>query len=362
MDPFDLERITKALVSAALDQTRWPEAAETVAKCTDSYGAVLLPTVGTLPFISATASMEKCFEVYTNGGWLDHDERYRGTSRFLKYGVITDDDCVPAELRKRSPFYQDFLGRCGLSEFAGVRVGRGDRVWCLSVQRTARQSAFSKDELSWLAQLSNSLDSIAEVSCAFGLAKGEAALDAFQFCDRAALLLNRAGEVVRANLAAETLIGPDLNISRGRVRSSDRKATEQLDQSIRALLWTQIASVVPPIIFPKRTDGNLVIYPMRLHGLTDSPLSAFHAILVVVHTRAQRSLLATTLRILFDLTPAEARVATAIANGKDLASFALEAEVSKETVRNQLRAVLAKTGTRRQSELAAFLATLIPKK
>ena len=77
LDPFDLERITGALAAAALDQGRWNEAAETVAKCTQSYGALLLPVIGTLPFISASTSMEESFSLYATGGWLEHDERYR---------------------------------------------------------------------------------------------------------------------------------------------------------------------------------------------------------------------------------------------------------------------------------------------
>lgn len=360
MDPFDLERITGALAAAALDQGRWNEAAETAARCTRSHGALLLPVVGTLPFISASTSMEKSFEIYTTGGWLEHDERYRARAKFLKRGVATDDDCLPAELRKRSPFYQDFLPRCGLSEWAGVRVGRGDQVWNLSIQRTPAQGAFSDEELAWLARLSERLDSIVEVSCALAAAKGRTALDAFQFANRAALLLNRVGEVVHANPAADAFIGHDLIISGRRVRSRDHQATERLERSLKQLLWTKEASTVPPIVFPKTEGGNLVIYPMRLNGVTDSPFSAFHAVLVIVDTHAHRALLPTTLRILFDLTPAEARLATAIANGVDLASFARRNAVSKETVRNQLKAIFEKTNTRRQPELAALLTTLIP--
>jgi DNA-binding CsgD family transcriptional regulator len=101
---------------------------------------------------------------------------------------------------------------------------------------------------------------------------------------------------------------------------------------------------------------------MRLKGVTDSPLSAFHAILVIVDTSATRHLLPETLHAVFDFTPAETRLATAIASGTDLTSFALSTKVSKETVRNQLKAVFEKTGTRRQSTLVGLLATLIPKK
>ena len=359
MDPFPLETIANALVGAVLDRSQWPTALEAVARCTNSHGAVVLPVIGKMPFVCATPSLEKSFDLYVQGGWVHRDLRYLGTPKLLENGVTTDDDCLPAEERKRSPFYQDFLAKCDLDAYAGVRMGRGDHVWNLSIQRSATQEPFSTRELSSLARLSDSLDSITEIANALGLERGVSALDAFQFSHRAALLLNRDGEIVRVNATAEQMLGSDLTVSRGRIHSIDPKATEILNRSIRALLWNSAAPVVPPVIFPKVGGGKLVIYPMRLPGLTDSPLSAFHAILVVADTDAPRALHAATLRAAFDLTAAEARLATAVADGQDIASFAAAARLSKETVRNQLKAVFAKTGTGRQSELTAMLATLI---
>ncbi len=56
---------------------------------------------------------------------------------------------------------------------------------------------------------------------------------------------------------------------------------------------------------------------------------------------------------LFDLTPAEARVACAVAEGGDLKALAEQQGVSVETVRSHLKSIFRKTGTRRQNELAA---------
>jgi DNA-binding CsgD family transcriptional regulator len=61
---------------------------------------------------------------------------------------------------------------------------------------------------------------------------------------------------------------------------------------------------------------------------------------------------------LFGLTPAEAQLAVALLAGKRLARIAAERGVQLPTVRNQLRAVLAKTGTGRQAELVRLLASL----
>jgi DNA-binding CsgD family transcriptional regulator len=62
---------------------------------------------------------------------------------------------------------------------------------------------------------------------------------------------------------------------------------------------------------------------------------------------------------LFDLTPAEARVARSIASGKTIESIATDGGVSRETVRSHVRSVLAKTGCDRQAEIVALLTGIV---
>jgi DNA-binding CsgD family transcriptional regulator len=61
---------------------------------------------------------------------------------------------------------------------------------------------------------------------------------------------------------------------------------------------------------------------------------------------------------LFGLTPAEAQLAVALLAGKRLGRIAADRGVQLPTVRNQLRAVLSKTGTGRQADLVRLLASL----
>ena len=58
---------------------------------------------------------------------------------------------------------------------------------------------------------------------------------------------------------------------------------------------------------------------------------------------------------LFDLTPAEARVARSLSAGETVEKIASIGGVSLNTVRTQVRGVLEKTGCRRQSEVVALL-------
>jgi DNA-binding CsgD family transcriptional regulator len=58
---------------------------------------------------------------------------------------------------------------------------------------------------------------------------------------------------------------------------------------------------------------------------------------------------------LFDLTPAEARVARGLSAGETLEEIASTGGVSRNTIRTQLRGALEKTGCRRQVEVVALL-------
>jgi DNA-binding CsgD family transcriptional regulator len=60
----------------------------------------------------------------------------------------------------------------------------------------------------------------------------------------------------------------------------------------------------------------------------------------------------------FRLTPAEARLACAIARGENLATIAKAHGIAVTTAKTQLHAVFTKTGTHRQAELAALLARM----
>jgi len=61
---------------------------------------------------------------------------------------------------------------------------------------------------------------------------------------------------------------------------------------------------------------------------------------------------------LFDLTPAEARVARNLAAGKTVEDMANAGGLSPNTIRSQVRGVLEKTGCNRQVEVVALLSGL----
>jgi PAS domain-containing protein len=256
---FDIGKITEAFAAAAIDSSRWTSVVDMVSAATGSLGAVIFPNRGALPYIPVCASMFETFDIYVRDGWIDNDERNHGIPLLLEKGVITDLDIWPQEHIQRSAYYQDYLAhRCGLHSFAAVRVGRGENIWALSIQRTEAQGPFSHSELRSLAQLSQNLNSIADTASALAFARGEGALAAFDMAEKAAFLLDRRGDVVRANQAAEALLGDDVFISRRRLSSRSPQATGAFDATIKALLWNNAASSAPSLVFPRERPAAAV--------------------------------------------------------------------------------------------------------
>jgi DNA-binding CsgD family transcriptional regulator len=84
-------------------------------------------------------------------------------------------------------------------------------------------------------------------------------------------------------------------------------------------------------------------------------------VLVILATPSSNTQIpAQALSILYGLTPAEARLAGAIAGGASVKDYADEHGNTEGTVRAQLKSVFAKTNTHRQAELAALLASISP--
>ena len=63
---------------------------------------------------------------------------------------------------------------------------------------------------------------------------------------------------------------------------------------------------------------------------------------------------------LFDLAPAEARLAAALASGKSLTTVAAQQGIKVSSARTYLAQIFRKTGTHQQSELVALLKSTQP--
>ena len=144
-------------------------------------------------------------------------------------------------------------------------------------------------------------------------------------------------------------------LPKDRVALVDPAADELLRRAIPDIADPAATSVRS---FPSKGAANdpAVVHLIPATGEARDVFGGGFGVLVVtpvVHPSAPDAAL---IQGLFDLTPAEARVARAIAQRKTTEGIAEEFGVSRETIRTQVKSVLAKTGCAPQLDLAVMLA------
>jgi len=363
MSKWDLGLVERAFGEAALDPVAWVKALDTATAVSGSFGSILLPVKGDqLPNVPFTESLSKTTESYFCDGWHLRDERQLGLGVLVKRGVIDDLDILSEQSIKKHPYYQEFLAPHGLRWFAGVKVHCGNDLWCLSIQRTFDQGPFSKAEKQRLAQLSNALSTSAALARAMSGATANGALEAFELSSTGVVLINRMGEVFKANRTAERLLTGDVTIIKRRLTAKDKAATEKLDRALYELMWRRVgAALSPPVALTRDGRRPLLAYPAKLAAMTANALADCQAVVILVDPDDARVPPLDTLRVAFGLSEAESRLAAQLASGQALETAADQSGIAKETSRTQLKSIFAKTGVHRQAELVALLAPLLGK-
>ncbi len=102
----------------------------------------------------------------------------------------------------------------------------------------------------------------------------------------------------------------------------------------------------------------MVVHLVPVRRAARDIFTAAASIVIVTPVSRGEAPSATVIQGLFDLTPAEARVARLLAGGDSVNEIAAASSTSAGTVRNQLKAVFAKTGVSRQGELISLLSNV----
>ncbi len=206
-----------------------------------------------------------------------------------------------------------------------------------------------------LSSFTQHLIEIAAVAGARGSAPSPtAALNAMRL---PAIALDQQGFVVEANAAAEAVFDNDFRIKDRRLFVRDPAARALLKDAIDQ--WRTLPRLNPlatdPIIVQRRDKMPVIVRIWPFDGAAHLPAQEVRALLTLNALGPKPGPPPAILAKTFRLTPAESKLACVIARGASPEIAAGELKISRETARNQLKSVFAKTDTHRQSELVALL-------
>lgn len=350
------------IYEAAAIPERWPEILQRLSDSSATWGAALIAfdsqgrtrftsTAEYAPYLGSFAASSAGYENRRPGRALASGHA----------GFLSDLDLFTQEELDDDPVYVDFLHPAGVRWTAGtvVPVPSSD-VLVFDLARQAEQGPFERETMRYLDFYRPHLARAALMAHRLGLQVARSATEAMQTMGLPACSLTANGRVVVANALFEAL-SPRLSIGGyNRLGLASRYAQALLAETLAALGGGDQALGRSIAIPASEAAPALILHVLPVRRAAQDVFTQSAAMLVATPVVAPDAPLTELLHGLFDLTPAESRVARAIANGLSIDDISVLASTSRETIRTQLKAVMAKTGTRRQVDLVRLLAGARP--
>ncbi|AWN36741.1 helix-turn-helix transcriptional regulator [Methylobacterium radiodurans] len=349
---------------AALRPELWRETLEASARVFGAEGALMLPGPDAPLELACNPFLDAAIADGLARGWLAHNPRVlRGIPAMRDpTRVLTEQHIFTPRELDHMPFHAEYVNAHGLRHFAGLYlVPAGGRSLILSLERAPRSGAFGQGEIDALERVVPHLQRAGRLALRIAEARAGSALEAFDLLRCAGMLLDGAGAVLRMNARAAALMGRGLNVLQGALIAQHGPSNAALGRLIGGAVRAEgrLGPVCRPVAVPRPGGAPpLVVHAAPLPGAAGDLFQQARAVLLIVDPAEAHPPGEALLREIYGLTTAEARLARMLADGRDLGDAADALGVAVSTARTQLKAVFAKTGTRRQAQLAVLLAGL----
>jgi DNA-binding CsgD family transcriptional regulator len=286
---------------------------------------------------------------------------------FVSLHVRLDDQFIAHD-----PFYQEFLIPYGMRHSSGGKVFEDDElVVVLGIHRPVGMPHLSDSEIASGHALLKHLQNAFEIFLKRrGLQEqGAVGLQVLARIPRPIVLVDEHRRIAFANESANQLMqrGPLLGTQGGLLCGKAPDDDMRLLLGIRALGLSTASYLAEGHTSPqdrvflclKDEAGarlGVYLYPIR----SDLSMGAFGphnlALLMLHDPVSTKPMDAFTISVVWNLTPAEAKVAAAVCQGQTTADIAAAHGVSVNTVRTQIQSAMEKLGVNRQAEMVSKLA------
>jgi len=358
MDSALLDLIYEA---AAVPET-WPRVLERLGEMVQTrHMALLAVDIDRRVTYAATDSYRPVLQRFAESADKYDNPRPRRALGTGHAGFLTDLELFSRAELDRDGIYRDLLFPNGLRYTAGtvIPVPTSD-ILVFDISREDEAGPFAREEMEALDQYRPHLARAALLAHRLGLRAAGGATEALQLVGLPGAALTGTGRVVIANPLFEQLAPRVVAGAFDHVQIASKPANEALKQALGAAVAdTRFAARSIPIP-AEEGEPALIAHLVPIRRAAHDIFSMAEFLLVLTAVVAPEAPLTEMLHGLFDLTPAEAKVARALAAGLSIDEISLKSAVSRETVRTQLKGVMAKTATTRQADLVRLLAGASP--
>jgi DNA-binding CsgD family transcriptional regulator len=351
------DQLIDRIYEAAVLPDHWPAVLELMGRRFGTKGGLLFSnsTEGTRWL--GGGPVAQAMQEFLESGWMPHNERPARIISRGHPGFLTDLDLSTKEEIASSAMFQEFLIPRGFAWASATFVpGLGDDMLILSVEGFTSHAA-SRRAVPELDELRPHLARAAQLASQFRLERVKAYVAALDAIGAAAGVLSSNGNLLAANPRFQSELGHTVLDMRSRLHLSDTRADAMLADAL-----SRIRAGEPhgrSIVLRTMKQGARVLHILPIRREANDLFVNSTALAILTNPLRTPQVNADLLRSLFDLTPAEAKLASCLVTGdRTLKQVAREFNVSASTVKTQLRAIFDKTGTTRQAELTQLLSSV----
>lgn len=354
---MDEQHLLDRIYEAGVFQSYWPQVLEDIAVFVGAKGGNLIRTNAGGTTLISSPSVAALTQEFVSGGWNEKNVR---VTRLLDHsphpGFLTDADlCTPAELCSL-PVYTEFLTPHNADAgAASLMQGFGNEALIVAIECFPDQrSAFAA--IATLNALRPHLARSLIIGQHVATLQTSKVVQSFELMQLPVALLDKNGKLLTATSMFSDFLGSFVYDGKHRLTLGDPVGDSQLQTALRGLAKPFPGASIG--VRDKDGVGRAALHLIPAKRDACDVHSQVHSFVILSHPKNSRVPGADLISALFDLTPAEARLARAMAYGKSLKDAAKDFETSEETLRTQLKKVFMKTSTRRQGELALLLSRL----
>jgi DNA-binding CsgD family transcriptional regulator len=356
---FDDDSLIDAIYEAAAVPELWSSVLDRFSERLNGSGGILFASSGNGVKWIASGLMRESFDKFVRDGWYKINPRPQRLAALNYNGFVQDLDAFTLEELDREPVYTEYLRKNHGGWAVGTQIESpgGDTI-ILSFERQYEKGAYDKATTMALDPLRPHFARAALLSSRLGLERAQAMAQALHAVGLPAAILRAGGRLFAANDLMQRLMPDVVRDTPVRIALVDKSADALLSAAIERVQEQGFATGGAVSSFAIRATERhdpMIAHLLPVCGAAHDIFATASAILLITPVQNAASPDSKLLQALFDLTPAESRIAQGIGRGETVDTIAARLGISAATARSQLKGVMAKTGVGRQTELALLL-------
>jgi DNA-binding CsgD family transcriptional regulator len=338
----------------------WPAVLDRMAVIAGGTGTFLITTDPRTLRWTSSESVKQLGHDFLAGRWHERNPRMERLVINRHSGFMREIDMFTSEEIEHDPTFRDLLRPRGFGWAAGMVVQvPSDDMLAFSIERRFADGPVESDAIRELNNLRPHLARAAMMSARLRLERAKGMAESLTTMGLPSAVLLGNGKVLSTNISFDQ-VGPQIvSTAFGGIALANARANDLLVKSIEELGAAEFHNGAKSIAVPAE-DGHpaLIVHLIPVRRSAHDMFGPAMVILVVTPLGSSQTISGDLLNGLFDLSPAETRAAQGLLGGKSIDDLAADCGLSRETIRSQVKAVLAKTGTSGQSGLMSLLANV----